>query len=127
MVVSGLYRRTKPKLWHDANVPKIIDFDGKNVYSCSHCRTHLTMREEMISKAFQGHNGRAFLFNSAINVSLGPKEERYLITGPHVVCDVHCVKCDNIVGWKYERAPNNGERYKVGKFIFEKRHLTAEF
>ena len=98
---------------------------------------------EMISKAFQGHNGRAFLFNSAINVSLGPKEERYLITGkripkllkstsltplykgPHVVCDVHCVKCDNIVGWKYERAPNNRERYKVGKFIFEKTSLDS--
>jgi len=85
------------------------------------------MREEMISKAFQGHNGRAFLFNSAVNVSLGPKEERYLLTGLHIVCDVHCVNCDSVVGWKYERAPNNGERYKVGKFIFEKRHLVQEF
>mmetsp|Transcript_3700 Transcript_3700/g.4620 ORF Transcript_3700/g.4620 Transcript_3700/m.4620 type:complete len:94 (+) Transcript_3700:325-606(+) len=82
MMVSSFYRRSsKQKVWSDKKTPKAISFDGRNVYSCSHCRTHLTMREEMISKAFQGHNGRAFLFNSAVNVSLGPKEERYLLTG----------------------------------------------
>ncbi|KAL3272638.1 hypothetical protein HHI36_014103 [Cryptolaemus montrouzieri] len=33
-------------------------------YSCIHCRAHLANHDELISKSFQGSQGRAYLFNS---------------------------------------------------------------
>ncbi|XP_075917735.1 protein yippee-like 1 isoform X2 [Petromyzon marinus] len=33
-------------------------------YSCVHCRAHLANHDELISKSFQGSQGRAYLFNS---------------------------------------------------------------
>lgn len=40
-----------------------------------------------------------------INVALGQREERRLITGHHVVADIHCKVCDSVLGWKYVRVP----------------------
>lgn len=37
----------------------------------------------------------------SINVNLGPKEQRILITGLHTVADIHCTTCNAVVGWKY--------------------------
>ena len=36
--------------------------------------------EQLVSKSFQGRHGRAYLFTTATNVMLGPKEERVLMT-----------------------------------------------
>ncbi|RUS27605.1 hypothetical protein BC938DRAFT_483003 [Jimgerdemannia flammicorona] len=33
------------------------------VYTCTTCHTHLARHEDIISKAFQGRHGRAYLFN----------------------------------------------------------------
>nr|CAX69466.1 Protein yippee-like 1 [Schistosoma japonicum] len=32
-------------------------------YSCLHCRAHLARHDDLISKSFQGSQGRAYLFN----------------------------------------------------------------
>ena len=50
-------------------------------YSCVHCRAHLANHDELISKSFQGSQGRAYLFNSVVNIGCGPAEERVLLTG----------------------------------------------
>ena len=55
--------------------------------------------------------------NVSVNVTAGPLEERSLMTGLHVVCDIYCNSCETIVGWKYERAYEQSQKYKVGKFI----------
>ena len=60
--------------------------------------------EQLVSKAFQGRHGRAFLFTTATNVSLGPKEERVLMTGLHSVSDIYCSACEARLGWKYIEA-----------------------
>ncbi|XP_062237293.1 protein yippee-like 1 isoform X2 [Platichthys flesus] len=39
-------------------------------YSCIHCRAHLANHDELISKSFQGSQGRAYLFNSVIQIFL---------------------------------------------------------
>lgn len=44
---------------------------------------------------------RACLPTCRVNVTLGPKEERILITGLHTVADIHCTCCDTVLGWKY--------------------------
>ncbi|OQR69686.1 protein yippee 2-like, partial [Tropilaelaps mercedesae] len=70
-------------------------------YSCVHCRAHLASHDELISKSFQGSQGRAYLFNSVVNIGCGPAEERFLLTGLHAVADIHCESCKTTLGWKY--------------------------
>ena len=37
--------------------------DGKNLYVCKKCETHLVGLNELVSKAFRGRTGSAYLFN----------------------------------------------------------------
>jgi hypothetical protein len=39
----------------------------------------------------------------SINVTVGEKEDRMMITGMHSISDIFCVGCGEIVGWKYVR------------------------
>ncbi|KVH89979.1 Yippee-like protein [Cynara cardunculus var. scolymus] len=99
---------------------------GPRLYSCCNCRNHVALHDDVISKAFQGRNGRAFLFSHAMNVSMGPKEDRHLMTGLHTVADVFCSDCREVLGWKYERAYEESQKYKEGKFILEKSKIVKE-
>lgn len=96
------------------------------IYSCHHCRAHLASHDDIISKSFQGRHGRAYLFNNVINVHEGAKEERVLITGLHTVCDIYCNVCSNVLGWKYNTAFEETQKYKEGKFIVEKVKMEKE-
>ncbi|XP_022666018.1 protein yippee-like 1 [Varroa jacobsoni] len=95
-------------------------------YSCIHCRAHLASHEELISKSFQGSQGRAYLFNSVVNIGCGPAEERFLLTGLHAVADIHCESCKTTLGWKYEHAFETSQKYKEGKYIIELAHMIKE-
>ncbi|KAI8436554.1 hypothetical protein MSG28_010081 [Choristoneura fumiferana] len=59
--------------------------------------------------SFQGSQGRAYLFNSVVNVGCGPAEERVLLTGLHA-----------------EHAFESSQKYKEGKFIIELAHMVKE-
>ena len=67
-------------------------------------RGAVATHEQLVSKSFQGRHGRAFLFTTATNVMLGPKEERVLMTGLHSVSDIFCSACSARLGWKYLEA-----------------------
>ncbi|KAF3618109.1 Protein yippee-like [Capsicum annuum] len=71
-------------------------------------------------QTFQCRHGRAYLFDRVVNVTLGEKEERMMLTGMHTVVDIFCVGCGSIVGWKYEAAQEKSQKYKEGKFILER-------
>ena len=91
--------------------------DCHRTYSCVHCRAHLANHDELISKSFQGwlrspsdpnfavkmffistgSQGRAYLFNSVVNVGCGPAEERVLLTGHYQVFSSH--SCFDILTW----------------------------
>merc|ERR1719394_2131204 len=77
---------------------------SKKTYSCVHCRAHLASQVNLISKSFQGSQGRAYLFDSVVNIASGPAEQRVLLTGLHHVADIHCQRCKTTLGWKYEHA-----------------------
>ncbi|CAJ2670718.1 unnamed protein product [Trifolium pratense] len=64
--------------------------------------------------------GKAYLFDNVVNVTVGEKENRMMITGLHTVVDIFCVTCGSIVGWKYETAYDKSQKYKEGKFILER-------
>jgi len=99
---------------------------GTRIWTCSHCKAHLAYHEDIISKAFQGRHGKAYLFSNVVNIGVGKPEERQLITGLHVVADIHCNCCSAIIGWKYEEAFEETQKYKVGKFIVEKAMMTRD-
>uniref|UniRef100_A0A3Q0KPW0 Putative fad NAD binding oxidoreductases n=1 Tax=Schistosoma mansoni TaxID=6183 RepID=A0A3Q0KPW0_SCHMA len=95
-------------------------------YSCLHCRAHLARHDDLISKSFQGSQGRAYLFNQAVNVRCAEAKQRVLLTGLHFVADIFCACCDTALGWKYERAFEPSQRYKEGKVIIELVHLFKD-
>ncbi|CAM6083151.1 unnamed protein product [Calypogeia fissa] len=97
-------------------------FEGK-AYSCQGCHTHLAKRDDLVSRSFRSHHGKAYLFNSVVNVLRGPPEERQMNTGLHVVNDVICKACDRVLGWRYEVAHEESQKYKEGMFILERRKV----
>ncbi|KAI9096556.1 yippee zinc-binding/DNA-binding /Mis18, centromere assembly-domain-containing protein [Phlyctochytrium arcticum] len=91
----------------------------KTLYGCLNCHTHLTSSSSLVSKQFQGQTGAAYLFDKVVNVVEGGCEERRMTTGWHVVRDLGCTKCGGILGWKYEKAYEESQQYKEGKYILE--------
>mmetsp|Transcript_23675 Transcript_23675/g.40418 ORF Transcript_23675/g.40418 Transcript_23675/m.40418 type:complete len:307 (+) Transcript_23675:257-1177(+) len=104
----------------------MVYLDGPQVYTCGNCRTHLTSHDDIISKSFHGRHGRAYLFDQCVNITTGPSEDRFLITGLHSVCDIFCKRCQTLVGWTYAKAYEPSQKYKEGKFIIEKMFLHLE-
>ena len=103
-----------------------VYLSGPRVYCCSSCKCHLANHDEIISKQFQGTHGRAYLFEKVVNVCLGAKEDRILITGLHTVADIRCNVCHAVLGWKYLEAFEQSQKYKEGKFIIEKAKMSKE-
>lgn len=68
---------------------------------------------------FRGQHGKAYLFDSVVNVTEADPNERNMTTGRHIVRDIHCRQCKETVGWKYDKAYEASEKYKEGKFILE--------
>uniref|UniRef100_A0A0D6QRK7 Protein yippee-like n=1 Tax=Araucaria cunninghamii TaxID=56994 RepID=A0A0D6QRK7_ARACU len=99
---------------------------GPRIFVCKICKAHSAAHDEICSKHFHGRYGKAYLFNSVVNVCLGPKEDRYLMTGLHTVNDIYCKCCHQILGWRYEKAYEEKEKYKEGKYIIERTRTLKE-
>lgn len=97
---------------------------SSRVFGCVKCRTHLTTVDSMISRQFNGQHGRAYLFSVVVNITEGPPVERTMTTGQHVVRDIACCKCETTLGWKYDHATEQAQKYKEGKFILERALFT---
>ncbi|KAI5663527.1 hypothetical protein M9H77_22850 [Catharanthus roseus] len=97
----------------------LITLEGQ-IYSCKHCHAHFALYDDLISKSFHCRHGKAYLFDKVVNVTIGEEEDRMMITGLHTVVDIFCVGCGSIVGWKYEAAHEESQKYKEGKFILER-------
>ncbi|KAL2929262.1 hypothetical protein RDABS01_034673 [Bienertia sinuspersici] len=102
----------------------LIELEGR-IYSCRLCQSHLGIADDIISKAFHSRNSRAYLFDRVVNVTVGEQEDRMMMTGLHTVVDIFCVGCGLPVGWKYEFAYEEDQKYKEGKFILERNQLAG--
>lgn len=100
----------------------LVQLSGR-IYCCKLCHSHLANIDEILSKTFHCRHGKAYLFNTVVNVSAGLLEDRMMTTGLHTVADIHCNYCYQNVGWKYEVAHEKGQKYKEGKFILERAKL----
>ncbi|KIY73115.1 yippee-domain-containing protein [Cylindrobasidium torrendii FP15055 ss-10] len=101
-------------------------YEGRPTFACSKCAAVIALQDELISKAFSGRDGRGYLMQSAINVKLGRKEDRALLTGTHTVADVFCLGCDDRVGWFYHKAADFSQKYKENKYLLEREKLIKE-
>ncbi|CAD5120586.1 DgyrCDS9148 [Dimorphilus gyrociliatus] len=97
---------------------------GIRIYSCANCETPLTNRAELISTRFTGATGRAFLFDKVVNIGFSEVQDRVMLTGRHMVRDVSCKNCGAKLGWIYEFANEESQRYKEGKVILERALVT---
>ncbi|XP_073303493.1 protein yippee-like At5g53940 isoform X2 [Primulina huaijiensis] len=108
----------------------VVDLEGRT-YKCKFCKTHLALADDLVSRAsflllvgelaaFHCRRGKAYLFNNVVNITFGPHEERMMLSGTHTVADIFCCYCGQIVGWKYETAHENSQKYKEGKFVLER-------
>ena len=104
---------------------------------CAKCAADVCLTSQIISKGFTGRHGRAFLVSPIPTVTSAFQEhpggraptlpntkteapsQRQLVTGIHTVSDVRCTFCSSLLGWKYEGADEESQRYKVGKYILE--------
>lgn len=48
-----------------------------------------------------------------------------MTTGRHIVRDISCRQCHEVVGWKYDKAFEQSEKYKEGKYILEAELLVT--
>ncbi|KAI4186210.1 MAG: hypothetical protein L6R41_003627 [Letrouitia leprolyta] len=110
---------------------------------CARCATDLCPTSQIISKGFTGRHGRAFLVSaspvtdatqwdyqsryakkaSLPNTRTHKAVPRQLVTGAHTVSDVSCAFCGSVIGWKYDAAEEETQRYKVGKYILETKKI----
>ncbi|GJY50276.1 yippee-like protein [Tanacetum coccineum] len=102
-----------------------VTLEGK-IYSCKHCKTHLALCDDIVSKgmfclSLQAWEGLSI----RVNVTIGVKEDRLMMTGLHTVADIFCVKCGSIVGWTYEFAHDKLQKYKEGKSVLERFKLSG--
>ncbi|KAJ1690936.1 hypothetical protein LUZ63_015091 [Rhynchospora breviuscula] len=104
----------------------LIELEGK-IYNCKHCGTHFALADDIISKNFHCRHGKAYLYNKVVNVTSGVREDRMMTTGMHTVCDIFCVGCGSVVGWKYIAALEKTQKYKEGKFILESSKVRNRF
>ncbi|KAI9463675.1 yippee zinc-binding/DNA-binding /Mis18, centromere assembly-domain-containing protein [Lactarius psammicola] len=101
-------------------------FEGHPSFSCSNCSAVIALKDELISKSFSGRDGRGYLMHSAVNLRMGNKEDRPLLTGVHTVADVFCVGCGDRLGWYYHKASDQSQKYKEGKYLLERERLVKD-
>ncbi|CDW91541.1 UNKNOWN [Stylonychia lemnae] len=97
------------------------------VYVCKNCNTHLTTPYDIVSRTFHGKTGKAYLFSNVMNVQTGPAEDKHLSTGLHQVRDIYCKQCLQVVGWTYDLAYVESEKYKEGKSVIEKFYIKKKY
>ncbi|XP_037920241.1 protein yippee [Hermetia illucens] len=92
---------------------------GVKLFSCHACDANLTNKTELISTRFTGATGRAYLFKRVVNLTYSNVQDRVMLTGRHMVRDVMCKNCSAKLGWMYEFATDDSQKYKEGRVILE--------
>lgn len=88
------------------------------------CTDHGIQPFPVFLQSFHSTNGPAYLFDQVINVTYGDPAERTMATGSHIVQDLFCTSCQNLLGWKYLFAFESDEKYKEDKFVLERAQLV---
>ncbi|KAL5700203.1 hypothetical protein ACHQM5_025680 [Ranunculus cassubicifolius] len=96
------------------------------IFKCKCCRVDLACYYDIRAHNFVGRCGDAYLFRDVVNVSPGPTEIRQLISGLHAVKDIYCCSCQQLLGWKYEKAYEEDQMYKEGMYVLEMQRIIED-
>ncbi|CAB1347732.1 unnamed protein product, partial [Coregonus sp. 'balchen'] len=99
-------------------------------YSCIHCRAHLANHDELISKSFQGSQGRAYLFNSRwwpfmMDQSWAVHTEITVVIQDQFDQQQEQLLIQSQIRQR-EHAFESSQKYKEGKFIIELAHMIKD-
>lgn len=61
--------------------------------------------------------GRALLFKRVVNLQYTHIQDRVMLTGRHMVRDVMCKNCKAKLGWMYEYATEESQKWVLSCFI----------
>ncbi|KAG9333535.1 hypothetical protein JZ751_011415 [Albula glossodonta] len=91
----------------------------------SHHQLHrlVSAKQKAMGRIFLDHIGGTRLFSCAnCDTILTNREvqDRVMLTGRHMVRDVSCKNCNSKLGWIYEFATEDSQRYKEGRVILER-------
>ncbi|XP_047963095.1 protein yippee-like At4g27740 [Salvia hispanica] len=100
---------------------------GRPLYSCRNCRNPVALHAYLESKKFKAKSGEAYLFRQAMNVVVGAKEVRQLMTGDYAIAKIFCRTCGDEMGWTYLTAFDARQKYKEGKYILEKAKILKQY
>ncbi|KAL2931897.1 hypothetical protein RDABS01_037307 [Bienertia sinuspersici] len=116
----------------------LVELDGK-YYRCKFCESPLALADDILSRSFNCRQGRAYLFENAsvtvmfefilfyrVNVTVGPEEDRLMMSGVHTVADIFCCGCGQLLGWKYMEAREKHQKYKEGKVVLERWRINED-
>ncbi|KAF3975895.1 hypothetical protein ACB098_12G032100 [Castanea mollissima] len=103
------------------------ELSDQPLFSCRNCQNPLALRSNLLSKNFWGKTGPAYLFSHAMNIIVGQKEDRQLITGLYTIADIYCCNCGEVLGWKYLRSYDVRHKNREGKFIIERAKISKEY
>ncbi|XP_006866374.1 PREDICTED: protein yippee-like 5-like, partial [Chrysochloris asiatica] len=93
---------------------------GTCLFSCANCNTILTHHSELISTRFTCATGRSFLLNKVVNLQYSKFQDRVMLTGRHMNRDLSCKNYSSKLGWIYEFATEDSQRYKENRVILER-------
>lgn len=64
------------------------------------------------------------MFKRVVNLTFSGVQDRVMLTGRHMVRDVMCKNCKAKLGWTYEFATEESQKYKEGRVILEYALIT---
>ncbi|KAL2933516.1 hypothetical protein RDABS01_016635 [Bienertia sinuspersici] len=102
----------------------MAELGALKVYSCYNCRNQVYLPDDIIFKAFQKISIRFWrtgVARALLCYNVDPP-----LTGLHTVDDIYCADYRLVLGWKYLCAYESSQKYKEGKFIFNKSKIVKE-
>jgi hypothetical protein len=103
-----------------------LEGSGEPFFGCACCGTHLALYKHLRSTNFRGRTGTGFLFDKVVNITTGPSEDSVMTTGMHTIRIIYCIDCHENLGWRYEVAFEEDQKYKEGKFILEEALINKQ-
>lgn len=100
------------------------DEDCPITYKCRACNVKTFKKHEIISSNYHAHTSPGYLLSAAHNIEVScDKTTVSYTTGRYDIKEVSC-KCGAVLGVTYSAAFDDGNKYKVGKFLVGRDRLV---
>ncbi|XP_020099696.1 putative yippee-like protein Os10g0369500 [Ananas comosus] len=91
----------------------------QELFRCGLCEVVIASADAIMSTNFTGRFGAACLMDRVVNTTSSQTETKQMLTGTYDVSDIHCSSCQQLLGWRYDRAFSEDQKFKEGKYVLE--------